>query len=416
MFYYKYYCCKKAKNFHYKTSLSHIYNLATFFAVNTRNSSAEMNQTCNNSWPMIQRNSSLKLNDSSTSGNYSTCTESVQPDMRVDPYAAFYPVAFGSSNFIIVVSFTTVLANSFLLLTFYVDPLKTFRNPTTYFLTGLALVDLLTALVQEPIYATCFMLLYFRNPLRMKCAPFLDAGKYFAAFTMTVSFLIVFAFTVTQYIVVSSPLKYGRLVTNRKVLISVLAIYLHSTMFWCLHLMGVPENIQHMVDVFVHNYVLIFITIAIYILLHRVMRKKMAAGNSLQGNADAQARERSKHAQVQRNFVRVNFMLLAVLITCAVPTTVVWTIRLFTAQYNTASVKVLIGNLMVDNLLYLKFLLDPFVYAWRMPEYRQALKIVLRCGRKEPEARSKFSDRVMAEMSKSRDTVITLGLKSISQD
>ena len=328
-----------------------------------------MNLTCNNSWPILHGNSSLEPNES-TSANYSTCRESVQSGTPADPFADFYPVAFGSSIFIIVVSFTTVLANSFLLLAFYVDPLKIFRNPTTSFLIGLALVDLLTALVQEPIYATCFMLLYFQNPLRKKCGPFMDAGKFFAAFTMTVSFLIVFAFTVTQYIVVSSPLKYARLVTNRKVLISVVVIYLYSTMFWCLHLMGVPENIQHIIDMFIHNYVLIFITIAIYILLHRVMRKKMAAGNSLQGNADAQARERSKHTQVQRNFVRVNFMLLAVLITCAMPTAIVWTIRL--QDFKAPSVKVLIGTLMVDNLLYLKFLLDPFVYAWRMMKYRQA--------------------------------------------
>jgi len=201
-----------------------------------------MNLTCNNSWPILHGNSSLEPNESTT-GNHSTCTESVQSGTPADPFADFYPVAFGSSIFIIVVSFTTVLANSFLLLAFYVDPLKIFRNPTTYFLIGLALVDLLTALVQEPIYATCFMLLYFKNPLRRKCSPLMDAGKYFAAFTMTVSFLIVFAFTVTQYIVVSSPLNYARLVTNRKVLISVVAIYLYSAMFWCMHLMGVPENI-----------------------------------------------------------------------------------------------------------------------------------------------------------------------------
>lgn len=74
--------------------------------------------------------------------------------------------------------------------------------------------------------------------------------------------------------------------------------------------------------------------------------------------------------------------------------------------------RVLIVNLMVaDNLLYLKFLLDPFVYAWRIPKYRQALKNVLRCGREEPE--TTFSDRVMAQVSKSRETVVTLDFKSI---
>ena len=328
-----------------------------------------MNETCNSSWPSIHGNSSLELNGSA-SGNSSSCSESVRAGMIPNPYADFYAAAFGSSIFIIVVSFTTILANSCLLLAFFVDPLKIFRNPTTYFLIGLAIVDLLTALAQEPIYATCFMLLYFQNPLMKKCPPFLNVGKYFGAFTMTVSFVIVFAFTLTQYVVVSSPLRYARLVTNKKVLISVVAIYLYSATFWCLHLMGVTPNTQHMFDLFVHNYVLIFITIVIYILLHRLMKSKMATGMSLQGEAGA--RERSKHAQVQRNFVRVNFMLLAVLITCSMPSAVVWTINVFTEDNNAPSVKVLIGGLMVDNLLYLKFLLDPFVYAWRMMKYREA--------------------------------------------
>ena len=150
----------------------------------------------------------------------------------------FYKAAFGSSFFIIMCSLITILANSLLLFVFFVDPLKIFRgNPTTYFLVGLAVVDLLTALVQEPIYATCFMLLYFQHPSTKKCIPFTDIGRRLGAFAMTASFLIVFAFTLTQYIVVSSPLKYGRLVTKKKVLFGIAAIFLYSAIFWCLHLM-----------------------------------------------------------------------------------------------------------------------------------------------------------------------------------
>ena len=330
-----------------------------------------MNVTCNISQPSINSNSSLEINGSLSLN--STCPESNEPVMRMTPdLTDFYTAAFGSSIFMIVVSLATILANGFLLLAFYVDPLKIFRNPTTYFLIGLAIVDLLTALVQEPIYATCFMFLYFQNPaLKLKCRPVINVTRYIAGFTMTVSYLIVFAFTVTQYIVVSSPLKYARVVTSRKVLISVVAIYLYSAAFSCLHLIGVPENILLMIELFLHDYASTAITIAVYILLHRVMKKKMTAGNSLQGKANARG-EDSKHTQVQRNFVRLNFMLLAVLITCSLPSSIVLTIRLFTYESQGTSVKVAIGNLMVDNLLYLKFLLDPFVYAWRMVKYREA--------------------------------------------
>ena len=220
-----------------------------------------MNPICNNSWTNFSSNSSNGL-DQSVSGNYSACKEAIpQSATAINPLEDYYKAAFGSSIFITVVSFTTVLTNSLLLFVFYVDPLKIFRNPTTFFLIGLAIVDLLTALVQEPIYAACFMLVYFRHPLSKKCRTLANAGRHLGAFAMTASFLIVFAFTVTQYIVVSSPLKYGRLITKKKVLISIAAIYLYSATFWCLHLMGVSSNVQNMMDSFLHNYLVVFVTL-----------------------------------------------------------------------------------------------------------------------------------------------------------
>ena len=329
---------------------------------------SKMNQTCNETWANVSSNSSKEL-DQGVSGNYSACKEAIlQSATAINPLEDFYKAAFGSSIFITVVSFTTVLTNSLLLFVFYVDPLKIFRNPTTFFLIGLAIVDLLTALVQEPIYATCFMFVYFQHPLRENCGSLANAVRYVGAFAMTASFLIVFAFTATQYIVVSSPLKYGRLVTKKKVLVSIAAIYIYSATFWCLHLMGVSSNVQNMMDTFIHSYLLAFITIAFYVLLHCAMKKKMTAGKSLQ--SQTVKRTTSKHIQVQRNFVRVNFMLLAVLIVCSMPSAVHWTVKLFMEEDD--SVKTLITNLMTDNLLYLKFLLDPFVYAWRMVKYREA--------------------------------------------
>ena len=271
-----------------------------------------MKFTCNNSWT---NTSGFRLNElnQSVSANLSACSETAaQSPSVIDQLEDFYKAAFGSAIFIYVVSLTTILANSLLLVIFYVDPLKIFRNSTTYFLIGLAIVDLLTALVQEPIYATCFMFVYFQHPLRKKCQCLANAGRHLGAFAMTASFLIVFAFTVTQYIVVSSPLKYGRLVTKKKVLFSIAVIYLYSAVFWCLHLMGVSPNVQNIVDSIIHNYLFVFITIAFYILLHRAMKKKMTAGKSLQSQTGK--RDNGKHIRVQRNFVRVNFMLLTVLI------------------------------------------------------------------------------------------------------
>lgn len=125
--------------------------------------------------------------------------------------------------------------------------------------------------------------------------------------------------------------------------------------------MGVSPNVQLYIDLFVHSYLSAFVTIAIYILLHLAMRTKMAAGNSLRGQTGTQ--DSGKHVQV-----RVNFMLLSVLIVCNMPSAVFWTIHMFINNH-VFSANDLIVNLMMDNLLYLKILLDPFVYVWRIPKY-----------------------------------------------
>ena len=162
----------------------------------------------------------------------------------------FSKAAFGSSIFIIIVSPMTIVANSLLLVTFLVDPLKIFRNPTSYFLIGLAIVDLLTALIQEPIYATCFMLMYFQHPSWTKCESWMKFAAYFSAFPISISASIVFAFVLTHYIVVASPLKYGRIITKKKAFISVVAIYLYHTLICCLPLMGVSQKTKDAIDLF----------------------------------------------------------------------------------------------------------------------------------------------------------------------
>ena len=363
-----------------------------------------------------------ELQGSQKPSNSSVYTGAAGPDLQegMMHVEEFSKAAFGSSIFIIIVSPMTIVANSLLLVTFLVDPLKIFRNPTSYFLIGLAIVDLLTALIQEPIYATCFMLMYFQHPSWTKCESWMKFAAYFSAFPISISTSIVFAFTLTQYIVVASPLRYGRMITKKKALLSVVAIYLYHTLFCCLPLMGVPLETKHAIDLFFHRYTVVLVTIVVYIILHYAMKKKMTAGRSLQS-------EEGRHVQVQRSFVRLNVVLLIIMIMFFVPSVLLMTIRfflddIFTARYG---IRVLVVNLMTDNLLYLKFLFDPIVYAWRMSKYRKSLKsTVYRYKDKESsrsendtkltDTRGPVGELASAELNKS--TITLLSFKNVSTD
>ena len=370
-----------------------------------------------------------ELQQSQKPSNSSVCTRaagfnSQKEMMHVEEFSK---AAFGSSIFIIIVSPMTIVANSLLLVTFLVDPLKIFRNPTSYFLIGLAIVDLLTALIQEPIYATCFMLMYFQHPSWTKCAPWMEFASYFSAFPISVSASIVFAFTLTQYVVVASPLKYGRMITKKKAFISVVALYLYHTLICCLPLTGVPQKTMDAIGLFFYNYAVVLVTIVVYIVLHYTMKKKMTAGRSLQNEGSSTSREEGRHVQVQRSFVRLNVVLLIIMIMSFLPSVILMTIRFFLDDVFTArnGIRVLVANLMTDNLLYLKFLLDPIAYAWRMSKYRKSLKSTLyrnkdkESSRTENEikitdARCQIGELASAELNRSAITL--LSFKNVSTD
>ena len=97
--------------------------------------------------------------------------------LMVNPYEEFFKFAFGSAIYMIIVSFITIIANGLLLLLFLFDPLKIFGNVTTYFPIGLAIVDVLTTAIQEPMYATCFIMMYTKHRDTVAtCPPLSNVG------------------------------------------------------------------------------------------------------------------------------------------------------------------------------------------------------------------------------------------------
>ena len=151
-----------------------------------------------------------------------------------------------------------------------------------------------------------------------------------------------------------------------------------------------------------HSIALIYLTIIFYILLYIAFKKKMAASKRLREDRITQEEGKNdRQTGVERKFIIVNFLLIAILFLTSQPSAMLWIIGLYSNQ-DVNSPKVLIINLWVDNVLYLKFLLDPFVYAWRIPKYRQALRIMLRCGGEETRSKSTSSELVMTRMSMSR--------------
>ena len=298
-----------------------------------------------------------------------------------------------------VFSPTTVLANGLLLLAIYRDPTRTFGSPTACFLIGLAVTDLITGLVPEPMVAACYFLVYSKHPLSATCsARVFPVAGVVASITTNSTFLLVLAFTVAQYVAVSCPINYKRFINTKRTVLCVLLIWSYTAIFELLGQVGVPHEVIEKVDLFLHSTLTIVLSVVMYTLLHRTFSRQMrrhtpssatvttttattpaAAAAALQARTAAEPQPKARRRNVvERKFVKINLLLISIFIFCSLPSAITWYIYFYWPEMRNSRA-FFIARVIVDNTLYLKFVLDPFVYAWRLPKYRQALVKAITC-------------------------------------
>ncbi|EDO48227.1 predicted protein [Nematostella vectensis] len=320
-----------------------------------------------------------------TSVNISNFTNSTFPP---GPQFDYGPAFLGSGIALAIISPVTIVLNSLLLLTIFRDPFKTFHSPSAVFLVGLALTDLLTGLVLEPLALTCYFFGYYKHPHWQSMCP--EIWQKIGILSIAVnnsSFLIVLAFTVVQYLAVSWPLK-SRVITIQRSVFCIVLIWAYTVLFAMLREIGVRKELVELLDLFLHSTTVLVMMVVFYVLLHRAFSRKCKRGyilraeSSMQHDANTEgARRQSKHLDTERRFVRINLLLVLLLLFCAVPNTIVWYIYLFNENLRNHP-KLFLVRIIVDNALWLKFMLDPVVYAWRLPKYRKALKSSMSMMRK----------------------------------
>ena len=347
---------------------------------------------------------------------WKACGAIMQQELATDPFVEFRNCAFGSALYMIIVALIAIVANALLLVVFLVDPLKMLRSPPSYFLIGLAISDLLTALILLPIYSGCFIMMYLQTPrsgLLLSRDVLLHVGLTQGGIALTISYLVVSAFSFTHLVIVSSPLKYGRMISSRKSILCVLVLYLYAILFWLSEFFGASTDLLKKIDVFWHSFFII-LTIIFYTLLHFSFKRKIAASRNLFNDTSVRGEESSQN-RIQRQFITVNLILISILIICSLPGLVFWlTVEFWLGKPLTP--KTFIVNLMIDDMMYLKIMLDPFVYAWRLPKYREALKkifpVLRKCYRK-----AKYERCLEASvLNQSREFVVTLEIKRIENE
>ena len=274
-----------------------------------------------------------------------------------------------------VLSVITVCTNVLLLTAIWKDPDKTFRSPTTYFLLGLGIADLLTGATTEPFFAVYFITRFLRGAHRVspQVVHLYEAGQVISTVTISSSYLIILGLSVSQYIAITWPHRYKMLVTRRRVSASVGFIWLYFICFaMTLRFSRIDQTTFLKVDLALHPVLISAVLFATLVLLYISFR-----GQVQRNRRPIQAK--GKGEMLQRQFTIITFYLAAILLASALPHITIQFVWLYATLSLQSSYYVFMALRVRDLLLFLKVALDAFIYAWRLPAYRKALTKSIGC-------------------------------------
>ena len=278
------------------------------------------------------------------------------------------PLSATSSVLSIVMAPIIVLGNLLVLLAVWKDPLKKLRSsPSNFILVSMALADLSVGLVVCPITAYWGWVIFEKGT-----SPF-DLSVIFAinVFSVNVSFGHMFLLTVDRLLAVVKPLQYRVIITNKRAVIGSCVCWIYFLAFGCSFLMlrdyfaimGAVYNVQ-LLSILVSMLIMYtVITIRLRRYSKTRMNKPIHSPNSL-----LVILQREK-----RLFKAITIVICAFLI-CYMPWFIVQLLIYLCKPCHPHLALLMIFFGFSGSLTYANSGLNPVLYSWRLPRYRETFK------------------------------------------
>lgn len=294
--------------------------------------------------------------------------------------STYYTLVMSAAIYLALLAVGTILGNGLLLFTIYKYRLHGFRKPFSILIGALAIADLLNGLIIDPLFSYLYFSIYFKTIHREEYRILTEAAMVIVATSMNASYLFVLLLSITQLIAVMAPYKHKALVTSRSVSIATTTVVVYSVLFALSYPMGLPTKTFQIIEVTLHMTGFMTVLIAAYTCLQiSYVRQNSQLRRHFAEYKRQSFRIREKAYLSNRKFIGVNILLIVCLLVSSLPVTAIWYFFLFSTRKLTTSQMYTWRNvsLVVDNFLFFKFFLDPFIYAWRLPKFRRALKQTL---------------------------------------
>lgn len=266
----------------------------------------------------------------------------------------------------------TVVGNVLVCVVYIIDPGKKLRRVSnSYFVINLAVADILVGITVEPINAASYW---------TKNRDVLFSYYIFAVLSCVCSIVNISALMADRFLAVVRPFKYRSLVLPSRVRTALLIIWLFSIHFSILPLIG-WRSASFQVYLYGLGVLLpaILMLISYYGLL-RALKEKIA---NLKISTDRkEATHVKKMVSRERRVSMTVFIMLMVFLVAWGPFVIVDFVLVFCESCR--SERLLLARDITLTVGFFSSGINPGLYAWRVPNFRQGLMLLFQRGIKSP--------------------------------
>lgn len=305
--------------------------------------------------------------------------------------------------FCLAISLTAFFGNAALLFAVYRDPLRCFKTrASSVFTISLAAFDLLTGLV----YAIWYIANLSRSAVTSETS--MQFVINFVHVKGQCAFLTVLALAVDRYIAVAFAVRYKKIVTRRKLILWTGLIWGYSFIFTTIvNILDQQKSQENLVDAASYMHLashveIILVLVAVTVLYIASFKSLRKHGRKLRSSGKVNIERKAQYLKSEKEFAMAILLTMIILVCTVTPHTIYMIIHLSKGLCNhcTESKDYVRFSYLSEGIYLALFAANPFVYAWRLPKFRSALKLSIRKSRRSiyydrterPESMKEISD------------------------
>ena len=268
-----------------------------------------------------------------------------------------------------ILSVMITLSNAVLLFTIYKDPRRSFRTPPSFLIANLSAAEFLQGSV-------AVFLVALRDVYRYQRA-IMPQVKVFKAViytvvcsTLFVSSTTIIAMSMTCYFAINKPILYKNTVTTRRIKVSIGLIWTTALLMSFLPATNIPEKTYTLIYLHTHATIPAILLTMTYVKVFQALARRTSEAR--QSFKESELRTRHNLLR-ERNMVITIIIVLTMFYITYIPQYITLHL-LYLCKACGESLTFHKIDVVLSRFLFISSAVDPFIYAWRVPKYRRALK------------------------------------------